>query len=144
MEHEDGSRAAELLFDSCEICQGKYMLSGLPAVWADKGEAETLKILLKDKASGVEVTLLYGVFEEYDVITRACRIRNGGETEVWLERALSACLDIQRDDLEMITFLWPSYNGTSDRAGEMPSWKDRGRQSAGLLQPSAKSLCHSL
>ena len=104
VEHEDGSRAAELLFDSCEICQGKYMLSGLPAVWADKGEAETLKILLKDKASGVEVTLLYGVFEEYDVITRACRIRNGGETEVWLERALSACLDIQRDDLEMITF----------------------------------------
>lgn len=104
VEHENGSRAAELRFDSYEIRQGKYGLCGLPAVWAGEKEADTLEVVLKDKASQVEVVLLYGVLEEYDVITRACRIRNGGETRIWLERALSACLDIQRDDLEMITF----------------------------------------
>ncbi len=103
VEHGDGSRAAELLFDSYEIRKGKYGLSGLPAVWAGEEEAETLQIVLRDKASLVETVLLYGVLEEYDVITRACVIRNKGEG-VWLERALSACLDLQRDDLEMITF----------------------------------------
>ena len=103
VEHGDGSRAAELLFDSYQIEKGKYSLAGLPAAWDEGGEAETLRVVLKDKASLVEAVLLYGVFEEHDVITRACIIRNKGEG-IWLERALSACLDLQRHDLEMITF----------------------------------------
>ncbi len=101
--HEDGSQMLELLYDSCRIWQGKYDLPGLPAVWAGQEEAQTLEIVLKDKASPVEVVLYYGVLEKQDVITRACQIRNRG-AGIWLERALSACLDIQRNDLEMITF----------------------------------------
>lgn len=102
-EHGDGSRAAELLFDSYEIRKGKYRLDGLPAVWAENEESETLKVVLKDKSSQVKVVLYYGVLEEYDVITRACQVRNEGEG-IWLDRVLSACLDLQRSDLEMITF----------------------------------------
>ena len=102
-EHGDGSRAAELLFDSYEIRKGKYRLDGLPAVWAEDKESETLKVVLKDKSSQVKVVLYYGVLEEYDVITRACQVRNEGEG-IWLDRVLSACLDLQRSDLEMITF----------------------------------------
>ncbi len=103
VEHGDGSRATELLFDSYRIYKGKYGLSGLPAVWAQDGEGETLEIVLKDKATRVEVVLYYGVLESYDVITRACQVKNKGEG-VWLNRVLSACLDFQRDDLEMISF----------------------------------------
>lgn len=102
--HEDGSQALELLYDSCRIWEGKYRLPGLPAVWAGEKEAQTLEIVLRDKASLVEVVLYYGVLEEQDVITRACSIRNRGQTGIWLEQVLSACLDIQRNDLEMITF----------------------------------------
>lgn len=102
--HGDGSQGVELIFDSYRIGNGKYSLPGLPAVWGKEEEAQTLEIVLRDKASQVEVGLYYGVLEEKDVITRACRILNGNKEGIWLERALSACLDIQRGDLEMMTF----------------------------------------
>ena len=59
---------------------------------------------LRDAASGVEVELLYGVFEDFDLITRAARITNGGAAAVSLCRAMSLCLDFSRADLDLITF----------------------------------------
>ncbi len=109
IEHADGSRAAELVYVSHKILPGKYALPGLPALWDDAGEgqkaeAQTLEIVLKDTASQAEVVLYYGVFAEYDAITRACQIRNHGEKPVILHRALSACLDLCRDDLDLLSF----------------------------------------
>lgn len=108
LEHADGSQAAELVYVSHRVLPGKYSLPGLPALWdeTENGteKVQTLEIVLKDTASAVEVTLYYGVFEEYDAITRACRIRNGGEGTVYLNQALSACLDFFRDDWEMLSF----------------------------------------
>ena len=52
--HEDGSRALDLRFREYHIKNEKYNIPGLPAVYADASEAETLEILLKDTASQVE------------------------------------------------------------------------------------------
>ena len=104
LEHADGSQAAELVYVSHRVLPGKYSLPGLPALWDENGKAETLEIVLKDTASAVEVILYYGVFEEYDAITRACQIKNNGEDIVYLNQALSACLDFFRDDWEMLSF----------------------------------------
>ncbi len=41
-------------------------------------DAETLKIRLTDQVSGLAVTLLYGVFPGYDIITRAVCVENEG------------------------------------------------------------------
>lgn len=62
-------------FKSYEIRSGKYQLQGLPAVWADENEAQTLEIVLADENAQVEVHLLYGVLEETDIITRSVRIK---------------------------------------------------------------------
>ena len=61
-------------------------------------------IFLEDAAAQVAVELYYGVFEAYDLITRAVRIVNRGEEAVDLCRAASLCLDIPRGDLELVTF----------------------------------------
>ena len=90
--HADGSQAAELHYVSHRIREGKYTLPGLPSVRAADTEAQTLEILLRDKSSGLEVVLYYGVLEQSDVITRACRIRNGGRTPIRLLKALSCCM----------------------------------------------------
>lgn len=104
VEHANGSRAAELIYDTHKIYDGKYNLPGLPAIWAGQEEAQTLEIVLKDKFSDVEVVLYYGVLSEFDTITRACKIRNGGSYKIFLHKVLSCCLDIQRDDLDIISF----------------------------------------
>ena len=103
-ENPDGSQVTELLYVSHKIYDGKYALEGLPAVWAEESEAQTLEIVLKDQATDLEVTLLYGVLEDYDVITRACRIKNGNQDAVYLNRALTACLDFTTDHFDVISF----------------------------------------
>lgn len=104
VEHIDGSQAIELIYDSHKIYSGKYHLNGLPAIWAKENEAQTLEITLKDKYSKIKVILSYGVLEELDVITRACKIYNDGETPIYLNKALSCCIDFWQDNMEMISF----------------------------------------
>ena len=80
LKNADGSYCADLRFVSCEICEGKYRIPGLPAAYDETGtESETLKVYLEDKPSGVQVTLLYGIFAELDIITRAVQITNRGQ-----------------------------------------------------------------
>lgn len=102
--HDDGSSAMDLRYKSHDVKKGKYSITGLPAVYADESEAETLEITLKDTASDIEVTLKYGVLEELDVITRSAVIRNNGNKAVDLTKAASVCLDIPYGNWEWIHF----------------------------------------
>ncbi len=100
----DGSQASELRFTSADIRKGKYTLEGLPAVYADKTEAETLTVCLRDPYTGLEAELQYGVLEELDVITRAVRIINHGNAPVVIQKAASVCLDWQFGAFDWLTF----------------------------------------
>ena len=100
----DGSRAADLRFVSAEAVPGKYSLPGLPAACAEDGACETLRLKLKDKVNGLAVTLLYGVFAQADVITRAALLENEGSGSIRLDKAASACLDLPFGPWELIHF----------------------------------------
>lgn len=89
-----GLVGADLRYVRHEITDGKYALPGLPAAFAEAGEAQTLSLILADAATGLEVELLYGVFEAADVITRAAVFRNNGDAAIRLDRASSLCLDM--------------------------------------------------
>ena len=89
-----GIVGADLRYVRHEIIEGKYSLPGLPASFADEGEAHTLSLVLAVAVTGLEVELLYGVFEEADMITRAAVFRNRGGMGIRLDRASSLCLDI--------------------------------------------------
>ena len=97
----DGSLGLELIYDSYKAEKGKYALEGLPAFYGDN--AETLKVTLKDKVYNVYVHLYYGVFEDYDLITRAVKIENKTENTVNLEKAMIS-LDFFKGDYDLITF----------------------------------------
>ncbi len=104
LELPNGSHTANLRYTGCEIRSGKYELEGLPAFYAPEDKAETLVIFLEDAAAHVGVELYYGVLEEYDLITRAVRVVNRGTEPVYLQQAASLCLELQRPDLDFITF----------------------------------------
>lgn len=101
---EDGSTALDLRFQEYRLVKGKYSIPGLPAVYADENEAETLEIVLKDTVSGVQVILKYGVLEQADVITRSVVITNKGESAVVIEKAHSLCMDIPYGDWDWVHF----------------------------------------
>jgi alpha-galactosidase len=101
----DGSMALDLRYKSHALTSGKYSLKGLPALYEDKpGEAETLAITLYDSVSLLEVTLLYGVFAEKDIITRAAVVANHGGGEIKLIKALSMSIDFPYGEFDLIHF----------------------------------------
>lgn len=101
----DGSYCADLRYVSCEVCKGKYQIPGLSAAYDETGaESETLKVYLEDAPGGVRVTLLYGVFAELDIITRAVQITNCGTEAVHVEKAASAALDFMTGEFDVIHF----------------------------------------
>ncbi len=100
----DGSRAVELRVVDYRVEEGKYTLPGLPAVYAEEREAQSLFVRLADRYTGVEVELQYGVLPELDVITRAAKITNRGGCAVVLEKAASLCIDWQFERYDWITF----------------------------------------
>lgn len=104
LELPSGSRTADLRYVKGEVRRGKYRLEGLPAFHGNEEEWETLSVVLRDDAAQVEVELLYGVLEKYDLITRAVLVKNAGKDTVRLCRCASLCLDFTRADLDFITF----------------------------------------
>lgn len=104
VKNADGSYACELRYCGYEVKKGKYGLQGLPAVYAEEEEAETLEVILKDSVTNLKVTLLYGVLPEMDIITRSVKIENEGTQTVTLEKVQSACLDFVWGSYDLITF----------------------------------------
>ena len=102
--YEDGSHVTDLRFVSYEVKEGKYALEGLPAMYQGEEKAETLEITLRDEYKNLEVVLYYGVFEDLDVITRACKIVNQSKEQVRLLRAYSMGLDFDNKDMDMLYF----------------------------------------
>ena len=102
--HPDGTNIADFRYVSHRIADGKAPLPGLPAMYANEGDdVQTLEIVLEDKPGGMRLSLFYSVFYELDVITRHAVFTNLSESDVELGAALSAAVDFDRADLDVIT-----------------------------------------
>ena len=102
--NKNGNRQVDLKYKSHKIYNGKYSLNGLPALFDHKGNTQTLEILMQDDVIGLEVKLLYGVFEKEDVITRSVIIKNHSKENVQIDKILSANLDFSYGDFDIINF----------------------------------------
>lgn len=100
----DGSTAVDLQYVGYNIYKGKQGIPGMPAAYDNGGESETLEIMLEDPCTGLRAILCYSVFENMDMITRSVRFENHGDGTIRLERALSACLDMQPGSWDLIHF----------------------------------------
>ncbi len=103
-EYPDGSRTLQLHYTGYSLTAGKPALPGLPAVYVEhESEADTLELYLHDPLTGLRVTLRYTAFSTMDVITRSVTVENCGTQRVILEKAISASVDFEHADFDMIT-----------------------------------------
>lgn len=104
IQNADHSESCKLQYAGHTIKKGKYNLPGLPAVYAEENEAETLEIYLEDRVSNLKVTLLYGMVEQLDIITRSVIIENHGSENIIIEKAGSACLELLPGQYDLLSF----------------------------------------
>lgn len=102
----DGSYSFNGRYKSHKIYDGKYELDNLPTSFAREEEhVQTLEVLLEDAITHVQVVLLYSVFEEADIITRATKVINAGDGPIRLKKIMSACIDYMNgSSFDMISF----------------------------------------
>jgi alpha-galactosidase len=101
----DGSYSFHGKAANYQITKGKYQLDTLPCVFANEGDTvDSLEVTLLDAVSQVEVHLLYSVFEEADIITRAVKVVNAGTAPIHLRKIMSVCLDfLNGKDFDLVS-----------------------------------------
>lgn len=102
--NEDGTNFADFRVLEYVIHNGKPEIEGLPASYAEVGDnVQTLEIKTLDSVSGVEASLFYAVFYDYDVITRWVKITNNGDNKITLLRALSGNIAFDNHNYDVIS-----------------------------------------
>lgn len=102
LRNTDGSYGVDPRFVSAKILDGKYSIKGLPAFYGD--DAKTLVVTLKDTVYDIYFHLYYGVFEEYDLITRSVTIENKTDASIHLEKAMTMALNLPCGSYDMLYF----------------------------------------
>ncbi len=96
-----GQHGLELVYAGHNIYKGKEKLEGLPATWGDN--CETLAVTLEDRCTGIQAVLSYSVFADCDAVMRSIKVENTGTETVYLERVLSACLEMDQEPFEILS-----------------------------------------
>ncbi|MCH5263314.1 MAG: alpha-galactosidase [Lachnospiraceae bacterium] len=98
-----GHTAVSLSYISHRIYDGKAALEGLPATFGKDTECKTLELTCEDKILQLQVILSYSIFADSDAIARSVKIVNNGKEPIYLTKVLTACIDMDNEDYEMIT-----------------------------------------
>ena len=98
-----GHSGVSLSYVSHRIYDGKEELAGLPATFGMADTCRTLELTCEDKVLGLQVILSYSIFADNDAIARSVRVVNGGKEALYLTKVLSACIDMDNEEYEMIT-----------------------------------------
>ncbi|MCD7715508.1 MAG: alpha-galactosidase [Lachnospiraceae bacterium] len=100
----DGSRSCDLRYVSHVIAEEKTAIPGLPSVRQNDCMAAELRIELADEITGLQVSLIYDVFEEKDIITRRAVYKNIGNETLVLEKAASMSIDFPYGEFDLVHF----------------------------------------
>lgn len=103
VQREDGVCAAEPVFTSWCVLDGKPALEGLPATYAGDTAAQTLEVICEDVVIGLRVYLYYTIFEGLNVVARHQRFENIGQQMLVLFNVQSASLELPAQPYEFLT-----------------------------------------
>ena len=105
----DGNTVTDVRYLAHRIYEGKKPIPGMPSTRVESADsAQTLEIDTLDAVTGLKLTLIYTVFDNYPVIARRVRAENTSENALAVERIFSMCGDLNSVDFDLIT-LWGSH-----------------------------------
>lgn len=102
--NSDGNNISMLKVTDIKIKDGVYNPCGLPHILQKDNTAQTSYITLCDEVINLEVTLIYTVFDEYDVIIRSAEFKNLSDKPIRIDIAYSSCLELYTEKRDVIYF----------------------------------------
>ncbi len=103
--NKNGNLVSKLSVKEYKIHNGMTAeIKGMPCLFKGDKNADTLEVVLEDKAIDFEVHLYYTVFDEYDIIARSAVLVNKADRGIKVTRAYSANIDLPVGDYDMIHF----------------------------------------
>lgn len=129
-----GARTTDFKFESFEILDGKPELEGLPSTYSDRDNVKTLIVYLIDKFEGIRVALYYSIFDDYNAIARSVKVINTNDEKVYIERIMSATVDLSNfhGDMIQLSGFWARerfYERTPLRQGVQEIFSRKGSSS---------------
>ena len=97
---KSGSDVTNYIFKKANIFKGRKEIKGLPYA---EDECETLEIVCEDRATKSELCLYYTVFYDTDVISRYFTLKNNGDSDLKILKAMSLSLDLPSGDYDLIS-----------------------------------------
>ena len=104
IKNSEGNNISILKVLNVKISDGVYVPDGLPHVLGNNASVQTAYITLSDNIAGIEVMLMYTVFEEYDVIIRSAKLKNISDKQISIEQSYSSCLELPTAQRDIIYF----------------------------------------
>lgn len=98
-----GRRINHLSYVEHELLSGRPMLPGLPCLDRNTEDVQTLVVTMTDEVTGAQVKLHYVVFPHEDIISRYTVVSNPTAEALYLHKADSLSVDLERPDLDLIT-----------------------------------------
>lgn len=99
----DGTKAVGFTYLDHTIYPGKKELDGLPATYVESSEeADTLEIVMIDKKRQLKAVLSYTIYNQRSAITKSIRYENLGEQVIYINKALSSCVDFPDSNFDLI------------------------------------------
>ncbi|WP_400243582.1 alpha-galactosidase [Niallia sp. JL1B1071] len=99
----DGTKAVGFKYESHSVYSVKKKLEGLPATYTvEDSEADTLEITMIDSSRKIKAILSYTIYKDRSVITKSVQYKNIGEQTIYLNKALSSCIDFQDADFDLL------------------------------------------
>ena len=95
-----GSDITDYTFKEAKSFVGRKELNGLPY---SEGECETLELVYEDSVTESELCLYYTVFYDTDVISRYFVLKNNGNKELKILKAMSLSLDLPDGEYDLIS-----------------------------------------
>lgn len=96
----DGSKLCDWTYKDYEILDGDVGIRGLPSAY---GANQSL-ILKFETSKGLELELVYSIFEGANVITKFFRLKNNLKDTVKIEKFMSYQLDLDEDEYYLSSF----------------------------------------
>ncbi len=103
VEGKSGKQVNDFRYSFHRVFEGTATVPGLPNLDCNTENVQTLEIILKDRVTNAEAHLFYSVFEDIDIIARNTVIINKSENNIKISKILSATVDFEHSDFDMIS-----------------------------------------